>query len=324
MKLSLNHSFVRPLSKFQPVSALLAWLLLAPCAGASPDPQTSDQAVASTAQCTALGALEARVANTYKDVYRWLLELPAFAEDAAEEPNHLLSRRIDHRFKLFCDALAEFRGKHPEAKGVELIEAPFRSEILRLLELVRRLEVSRHEQPESPEPWSELAEQLLHAGRVAEAFGCHEKTLKLLPLEASYYSDFGTVLLLYRVDAAAHYQLTMQAVFDKALGMYRRGMSLEPENFRAAVALAESYYLVTPARLVEGQAAWEHALKLAKDESERNEATVHLARYAILRGRPNLAKVYLEQVKEPRFTMPKLALQRRILDAEKAAATVTP
>ncbi|PAW87037.1 MAG: hypothetical protein B9S33_06880, partial [Pedosphaera sp. Tous-C6FEB] len=173
---------------------------------------------------------------------------------------------------------------------------------------------------ESAEPWRELADQLLHTGRVMVAFECFEKCLALLPLEASYYEDFATTLLLYRPDAAAHYKLTEQAVFDKALRMYRRGMNLEPENFRQAVALAEAYYLVTPARLVEGQAAWEHAFKLAGDESERSEALVHLARYAINRSHPNLARVYLEQVKEPRWELPKLALLRRIADAAKTPA----
>lgn len=326
MKSRGKTCFARHLSGISSAGALLALLVSVPCTGAGPTTPTSAQAVASTDQGTALAALKARVADANEDVYRWLREMPALEENPEEEPNHMLSLRIDHRFKIVCEAMAEFRRNHPGATAVEAIEAPFRAEIVRLLELVRQLEVTRHEQPESAEPWSELAHQLLHTGRVTEAFECFEKSLALLPLEASYYADFGTSLLIYRVDAAAHYKLTEQAVFDKALRMYRRGMSLEPENFRHAVALAETYYLVTPTRLVEGQTAWEHALSLAGNESERNEAMVHLARYAINRGHPNLAKVYLEQVKEQRWTVPKLAMLRRITDSEKtpSPAPVVP
>ena len=320
MKLKNKNCFIRHLSGISTVSALLVLLVSVPGAGAGPTAPTSAQAVASTDSGTALATLTARVADAHEDIYRWLREMPALEENPEEEPNHMLSLRIDHRYKIVCEAIAEFRRKHPDATAIEVIEAPFRGETARLLELVRQLEVTRHEQPESAEPWNELAHQLLHTGRVVEAFECFEKSLALLPLEASYYADFGTSLLIYRMDAAVHYKLTEQAVFDKALRMYRRGMSLEPENFRHAVALAETYYLITPARLMEGQTAWEHALNLAGDESERNEAMVHLARYAINRGHPNLAKVYLEQVKEPRWTVPKLALLRRITDSEKTPA----
>lgn len=326
VKLNIKNCLVRHLSGIPSVSALIALLISVFCAGAGPTSPSSAPAVASTDQVTALAALKARVTDAHEDIYRWLREMPALDENPEEEPNHMLSLRIDHRFKIVSEAIAEFRRKHPDAAVIEGIEAPFREEMVRLLEMVRQLEMTRHEQPDSAEPWSELAHQLLHTGRVVEAFECFEKSLALLPLEASYYADFGTSLLIYRQDAAAHYKLTEQAVFDKALRMYRRGMNLEPENFRYAVALAEIYYLITPARLVDGQTAWEHALNLAGNESERNEVMVHLARYAINRGHPNLAKVYLEQVKEPRWTVPKLALLRRITDSEKnpAPTSVAP
>lgn len=317
---SIKIGFFRCQSGISTVCALVAALVFVPGASASPVATAPARAIVSAEQGSALKALKAHVADAQEDVYRWLRELPAIEGHPEEEPNHILSLRIDHRFKLATEAIAAFRQKHPDTTEVEAIESPFRREIVQLLESVRQLEVARHEQPESAEPWNELADQLLHTGRVVEAFECFEKSLALLPLEASYYADFATSLLLYRQDAAAHYKLTEQAVFDKALRMYRRGMNLEPENFRHAVALAEAYYLVTPARLAEGQAAWDHALKLAGDESERNEALVHLARYAINRGHPNLASVYLEQVKEPRWELPKLALLRRIADAAKPPA----
>ena len=173
------------------------------------------------------------------------------------------------------------------------------------------------EDPTSPAPWNELAHHLSHNGRIIEAFVCFEKSLSLTPREAVYFFDFATTLLLYRSDGARHYQLTEQAVFEKVLTLYRRGMKLEPASFARAATYAETFYLITPARREEGLAAWHHAYSLATADEEREDSRVHLARYALNSHHPNLARCYLDQVSDSRLELVKEALLRRVSEAGK-------
>lgn len=301
--------------------ALLALLLACWCAEASPTPAAAKPIAAKVA---ALADLQARMLDAQDDMFRWLLEMPALNEHPEEKAQHLLSLRIEHRFKSICELAAEFRRKHSECAELESIETPFRENITHQLEAIRQWEVARNDHPDSAAPWNELAHHLLHSGRVSEALVCLEKSLALLPPEPVYYFDYGTCLLLYRTDAMRHYKLTEPAVFDKVLTIYRRGMKLEPQSFQHAVAFAESYYLITPARPTEGLAAWEHALTLARNPTERSEAVLHLARYAIHRNHANLARIYLEQVTEPRLAPVKTALLRRLADSAKGDKPAAP
>lgn len=302
---------------------LIALFAACCCAGASPTSAPSPP-VTVAAKAAEFKALKARVEDAQHDIVRWLLETPALNEYPEETPLRLLSSRIEHRFQAVCEAVDAYRQRHAEHTELEAIEQPFRQGMTDDLEAVQRWEIARNEDPESASPWNDMAHYFLHSGRVGKAFVCFEKSLSLLPLETTFYSDFATTLLLYRPDAMRHYKLTEQAVFDKALAMYRRTMRIEPRSFEQAVAFAESYYLVTPARHAEGQAAWDHALSLAVTEAERGEALLHLARYAIQRSHSNLARIYLAQVNASRWEPAKLALLRRIEDATKGEKSSAP
>lgn len=303
--------------------ALLALLATCCCAGASPTAAPVPPTTVAT-KAAEFKALKARVEDTQQDVIRWLLETPALNEHPEETPSHLLSARIEHRFQSVCEAMDTYRQRHSDHSELATIEQPFRQGVTNDLEAIRLWEVARNEAPDSASPWGELAHYFLHSGRVGKAFTCFEKGLLLLPLDTTFYSEFATTLLLYRPDGMRHYKLTEQAIFDKALSVYRLAMRLEPHSFELAVAFAESYYLITPARHAEGQAAWDHALSLAVTEAERGEALIHLARYAVQRSHSNLARIYLAQVNAARWEPLKLALLRRIEDTIKAGKSAVP
>jgi tetratricopeptide (TPR) repeat protein len=164
-----------------------------------------------------------------------------------------------------------------------------------------------------------LANHLIHNGRVREAFVCFEKSLDLTPRAAVYFFDYANALLLYRTEAMSHYRLTEAEVFDRVLTNCRRGLKLEPESFAFAVQLAQNYYVVKPARPAEGLAAWEHAFQLAQNDTQRDEARTHLARYAIQAGRFGVARVHLDLVHAPHLEPVKDALLRRINEVAKAS-----
>lgn len=229
---------------------------------------------------------------------------------------------MEHRFQKVCADYADFLSRHPGHLEAKVMVDSFRSDITEDLEAIRHWEEAREEDPASPAPWNELAHYFCHGGHVTVAFACFEKSLELAPREAVYFSDFDTTLMLYRSDAARHYRLTEQAVFEKALTFYRRGLKLEPINYALAAHYAENFYLITPLRREEGVAAWQHAYSLATTDSEGDDARVHLARYAITSNHLNLARCYLDQVSDPRFERVKEVLLRRINESHKSAQDV--
>ena len=229
---------------------------------------------------------------------------------------------MEHRFQKVCADYADFLSRHPGHLEAKVMVDSFRSDFAEDLEAIRHWEEAREEDPDSPAPWNELAHYFCHSGNVTVAFACFEKSLELAPREAVYFSDFATTLILYRSDAARHYRLTEQDVFEKALKFYRRGLKLEPTNYALAAHYAENFYLITPLRREEGLAAWQHAYSLASTASEGDEARVHLARYAITSNHLNLARCYLDQVNDPRFERVKEVLLRRINESHKSTQDV--
>lgn len=296
---------------------LRATAVLAPVATAPAVLVATPKPAAKPSEDAEFKALQAREADARRDMSRWLAETAAHDEHFDDKPQNVLSARMEHRLRLVCAAFAEFRARHPDHAPAEVLEQAFRADLTADLEAIRRWEEGRAEDSLSAAPWNELAHYLSHDGRLAEAFECFEKSLVVGPDEAVYYFDFATAMLLYRADAARLFKLTEQAVFDKVLILYRRGMRLEPESFARAAEYAQTFYLITPARRAEGLAAWHHAYSLATTEPDREEVRTHLARYAILAQHLNLARLYLDQVSDARLDTVKESLLRRISEAGK-------
>lgn len=276
-------------------------------------PQRATAVVAPT-QRTAeseLKAIQDREAMALQDMSRWLSDTAAHDEHIAEKSPNYLSARMEHRIQTVGAAYDSFIAQHPEHAGAKALVATFRRDAAEALDRIRRWEDARAEAPHSPEPWNQLAQELIHEGELQEAFACFEKSVSLSPREASYFFDYATAILLYRGDAMSHYKLTEAELFDRVLTLYRRGLKLEPESYQRAADYAQTFYIVKPARHDEGLAAWEHAFKLAQDDPQRDEVRTHLARYAIHAKQPNLARSYLAQVTDSRLDRVKESLLRR-------------
>lgn len=263
--------------------------------------------------------LQAREAEARADMSRWLRETTARDAHLLDRTPNFLSQRMEHRIQSVTVGYADFLARHPAHVATTLQQAAFGADMAEDLSAIRDWEAARAEQPDSPAPWNQLAHVLAHDGRTVDAFVCFEKSLELAPREAHYFFDFATAMLLYRTDAMSHYKLSESELFDRVLLTYRRGLKLEPENFARAAEYAQTFYVIRPARPDEAQAAWEHALKLATDDEQRDEARTHLARQALQAGKLGIARLYLDLVQDARFEPVKESLLRRIEEAAKAA-----
>ena len=173
---------------------------------------------------------------------------------------------------------------------------------------------SLHYNPTNPAVWNQLANYYGHNGMLTNAFAGYTEALRLSPDEPVYYQNFATTVYLYRKDAREFYRITEQQVFDKALGMYRQAMKLNPTNLIFATDYAESYYGIKPYRTNDALAAWTNAFKICKDENEREGVQIHLARNKITAGFFDEAQAHLDAVTNPVFADMRHRLERSLND----------
>ena len=115
------------------------------------------------------------------------------------------------------------------------------------------------------------------------------------------------------------YRIDEEAVFNKALDLYRQAMKLDPTNLVLATDYAQSYYGIQPTRVEDALKAWNHCLTLAKNDVEKQGLYLHLARVELNAGRFDDAQKHLSLVKDPSMEDLKNRLQRN-LDKKKSEA----
>ena len=108
------------------------------------------------------------------------------------------------------------------------------------------------------------------------------------------------------------YKIDEQQVFDRALELYRKAMKLDPANFVLASDYAQSYYGIRPIRTEDALSAWESALKIAPDETERQGVYLHLARIKLNAGRFEEVRQHLNSVTNEVYAELKKRLQRNL------------
>ena len=134
-----------------------------------------------------------------------------------------------------------------------------------------------------------------------------------------YYHNLATLVYLYRKDAQTFYSLNEQQVFDKALGLYRKAVQLDPDNFELATDYAESYYGIRPLRTNDALMAWTNALTIAHNDTEREGVFIHLARIKTAAGRFDEARAQLDAVTNSIYADLKNRLQRNVAERENPA-----
>ena len=250
------------------------------------------------------------------EVDGWIRENQEFAAKGAAIPKEELNRRIRARFDTVRQAYLDFIKRHPDHAQGRIAYASFLADLGDEDGSFEQLLKARDLDPKIPSTWNNLANYYGEHGPITNAFICYEKAIRLDPTEPIYYENFGTTVYLFRKDVREYYHLTEQQVFDKALGLYSNAMRLDPTNFVLASDTAMSYYGIKPLRTNDAFLAWSNALKLARDEVEREGVYIHFARLDGQTGKFAEGRRQLESVTNPMYADLKRRVARAINDKE--------
>ena len=197
----------------------------------------------------------------------------------------------------------------------------------RLAESLRYLHAAVERQPSLPVYWFNLGVVSQKAGRSPDAVSAYEKAIALRPQESVYHHNFAVTVYLFRRDATNYFQIPEQQVFDKAMVLYNRALELDPDNFPLATDLAQTYYGIRPPRVQDAFEAWNRALKLARDDIEREGVYLHLARWHRTAGDVEAARRELNRVTNGMYNVTKTNILKSLASPKRtnsAPAAVSP
>lgn len=270
---------------------------------------------------------------------KWITENASVPEKGRGIESVTLRARIKQRFDPVKTAYEDFLKRHPQHARARLAYGSFLNDIGEEGAAFEHWEKARDLDPNNPAAWNNLANWHGHNGGVTNSFKYYAKAIELDPTEPIYYRNFATTVYLFRHDATNFYQISQQQVFDKAMALYRKALELDPDNFLLATDYAQSYYGFKPPRLEdkeanrkaeqkfadEALAAWQTALKLARDEVEGQGVLIHFARIQINAGRFDEARKNLNSVTNDTLARTKALLIKKLTDREaKAKGTNAP
>jgi len=265
-----------------------------------------------------------------EEVDQWIKRDEKFAEKGVGQAPETLKGRIKQRFDSVKNAYEDFLQHHPNHARAQLAYGSFLSDIGEEEGALDHWEKGRELDPSNPAAWNNLANWYGHNSPVAKSFEYYAKAIELNPTEPVYYQNLATTVYLFRRDATNFYHITEPQVFDKALGLYRKALELDPDNFLLAADLAQSYYGIKPPQTQDPQAdrkaaqklndealaAWQIALKLARDDIERQGVYIHFARININSGRFDEARKNLSAATNGMFESIKATLTKKLNNQE--------
>lgn len=256
-----------------------------------------------------------------EDMDRWIREADAQAENA---DNAGLQKKVAARLAEVDQAYRIFLEKHPDHARARIAFGSFLNDTGREFPARDQWELALKLDPLNPAIFNNLAGSYGHRGPVTNAFVYYEKAIALDPKEPVYYQNFATTVFLFRRDVMEHYGFAdEQKVFDKALGLYRKAMELQPDNFYLAADLAQTFYGVKPPRHDEALKAWRRALELAGDDLEREGVRVHVARVLVQAGRYSEARSELGGITNAQYAVVKERIAKT-LERKVAGGTNAP
>jgi len=257
--------------------------------------------------------------QTLEEIDAWIKESRQSADSLSAVQQALLNGRIKSRLEELERAYLSFINLHPRHFRARMAFGSFLSDQGKENEAAEL-------NPENPAVWNNLANYHAHNGPITKAFDYYEKAIEFSPTEALYYHNFGTTVYLFRKAAMAHFNTNQQGVFDKALALYEKAIEYDPKNFKLATDVAQTYYGIKPT--LTGQPdkdrqteqaladraiqAWEHAMKLAGDDIERQGILIHYARIQINADRFQEAQRNLNAVTNQMYAVTKGLLQKKL------------
>ena len=254
-----------------------------------------------------------------EEVDKWIRDDAAFREQGAGLSGATLRARVEQRLKPVHEAYEEFLRRHPDHARAHLAYGSFLNDIHEEDGAETHWEKARELDPKNPAAWNNLANHYGHRSPVKKAFEYYAKAIELNPMEAIYYQNFATSVYLFRKDAMEFYGIGEQQVFSKALDLYRQALKLDPANFVLATDYAQTYYGIKPVRSDEALAAWEYALKIAPNDTDREGVFLHLARFKLNAGRFDEARKTINGVTNAAYAELKQRLLRNLEKQETEA-----
>jgi tetratricopeptide (TPR) repeat protein len=259
---------------------------------------------------------------------KWIQDNDAFAASGGGVPSAELNRRILARFEPVRKAYDTFLERHPDHARARTAYGSLLRDLHDEEGAQKQWERALTIQTNDPAIYDNLATVYAEYGPREKAFDYLERALSLNPREPLYHHNLGDVLYLFRKEAAEHYHIDENAVFAKVLQCYTNALRLDPGNFVYATDIATTYYAIRPLQLQPALQSWTNALRLAKDDVERQGVFLHMARINLAAGRLEEARRHLDAVTDEHYADLKARLARNLASqqtpATNAPATLNP
>lgn len=268
---------------------LIGLILMAPRTSADPADQEFRQLL--LADEHALGQIDRILAND-----------SAFARQGAGMEEALIATKIRTLSAPVIKKYEAFLARHPNHVKGHLAYASFLGEFGREAEARPHLDEAIRLAPNDPVALNNAANYYGKNGPAVKAFEYYQKAIAVKPAESTYHRNCASVMLLYRPEAQAYFKLqNEQAVFVKALALYRQAQNLNADDFLLASDVAQTHYHIRPFPYRAAVDAWGRALKLTSTSTQTEGVMIHLARIHIRQKNFKEARVNLLEIIHPEF-----------------------
>jgi len=274
-------------------------------------------------------------ADAVESEYRKLLEADDAAQEAVDQllqkneeaqrrgagfSDAELNRRLRDSFDPVRKGYEDFLKRNPNHAKAHLAFGSFLDDMSDEAGARQHWEKALELEPSNPAAYNNLAGIYAHSGPVTNAFRMFSKAIELNPREPTYYHNMGTVVYLFRKDAAEYFKSTEAEVFNKVFQCYSNAMRLDPGNFPLASDVAQTYYGVTPLRVEDALRSWTNAFNIARDDIEREGVHLHFARVKSMAGRHTEAHAHLRAVTNSLYDVLKARVEKGMAHREDPAA----
>lgn len=250
-------------------------------------------------------------------------------EDTALE-RAVRQSRVEERLATIQKAYETFFESYPNHARARLAYGSFLNDVMEEDKAFEQWEKSRQLDPSNPAVWNNLGNYYGHNGPVTNAFAYYDRAIALDPTQSLYYRNLATTLYLFRRDGSNYYQMTADQVMEKVKDLYGKALVLAPNDFILATEIAQTFYGIKPPVVGDPEAdrkarvrladqavtAWNHALRIARDDKEAQGMMIHLARVNLNAGRLPEARAWLDRVTDPLYAASKRTLSRKLERAE--------
>jgi tetratricopeptide (TPR) repeat protein len=259
-----------------------------------------------------------------KQVLGWINDADAFAKAGGGGSTLTLDLKIQQRLDGVKREYEDFIERHPGHVNVRLAFGSFLNDRRDDEGAFTQWEAARRMAPTNPAAWNNLGNYYAHHDQVTNALEYYGKAIELNPSQSVYYHNMAAAVYLFRGPAQAYYHLDAQQIYDKAQALYRQAIKLDPDNFVLFTDYAQSFYGTDPPRWKDGLAAWAEALKLARDEIEREGVYLQMAHIHLELGQYDQVRSNLDVVTNANYAPLKARLARDLNKALAKAGTNVP